>query len=76
MKNMNSYFNKEQLDLLSSINIKFSNEQDYSDDMLLDIHDIITNNYTDVGFDKEGMPTSLAPIYEKIIDIFYDKFDI
>ncbi len=76
MLNICRHFNTKQLDLLNSIGIFFDDEKDYSDDELLDIHDVITDNYLTYGFDKKGDATESAKIYEEIIDIFYDDFDV
>lgn len=53
-----------------------SDEKDYIEDELLDIHDRITDAYIANGFDKNGEPTTQAVIYESIIDLFYNEFDI
>ncbi len=76
MLNISKHFNTKQLDLLNSIRIFLDDEKDYSDDELLDIHDVITDNYLTYGFDEKDDATELAKIYEEIIDIFYDDFDI
>lgn len=75
MKNIISYFNYEQLSLLSKIGIVFSNDINYSDDELIEIHDKICNADL-ICFDEKGEPTDIGLIRESIIDIFYDKFDI
>ncbi|MCI2047829.1 MAG: hypothetical protein LKJ90_08955 [Faecalibacterium sp.] len=79
MKNINRYFDIEQLDLLKRIGIVFKPDHDYTDDELLNIEDIITNSYTDNGFahDSSGGITSepkqpICQQYESIIDIFFD----
>jgi hypothetical protein len=75
MKNLKSKFNKEQLDIITGIGVTLSDDHDYSDDELMDIHDQITDRYLDDGFDQNGEPTQAAAKYESLIDFFYDQLN-
>lgn len=75
MKKIKNKFNADQIQILGSIGIVFDDNIDYTDEMLMDFHDVITDNYLS-QFDKTGNPSNNAIIYEQIIDIFYDEFDI
>lgn len=75
MKNIKNKFNNDQIKVLESIGIVLDNNADYADETLMTFHDAITDNYLS-QFDENGSPNSNAIIYEQIIDIFYDEFDI
>ncbi|MBD5146969.1 MAG: hypothetical protein HDT21_13855 [Ruminococcus sp.] len=75
MKNIKNKFTVNQIKILESIGIVFDDNVDYTDEMLMKFHDVITDNYLS-QFDKAGNPSNNAIIYEQIIDIFYDEFDI
>lgn len=76
MKNVRSIFSSEQNKMLEEIGITFSDDIDYSDDELIEIHEKITDHYVTVGFDKNGDPTEKAYLWEKIIDLMYDELGI
>lgn len=76
MKNIEKYFNDKQLSLLANINIVFDNAHDYTTDELIRCHETITDHYISEGFDAAGEPTAACGLYESIIDLFYDQFDI
>ncbi len=75
MKNIKNKFNNDQIKVLENIGIFLDNNADYTDETLMVFHDVITDNYLS-QFDENGNPSSNAIIYEQIIDIFYDEFDI
>ncbi|MCM1024419.1 MAG: hypothetical protein NC395_10230 [Prevotella sp.] len=75
MKNIKNKFNADQVKMLESVGIVLDNNVDYTDEILMNFHDVITDNYL-LQFDENGNPSSNAIIYEQIIDIFYDEFDI
>ena len=73
MKGICSIFNKDQLELLKSIDISLSNEKDYSPEELDEIYTQITDYYQVAAFDKNSEPLPIAKEWERIIDTFYDK---
>lgn len=73
MKGICSIFNKDQLELLKSINISLSDEKDYSPEELDDIYTQITDYYQVAAFDENSEPLPIARDWERIIDTFYDK---
>ncbi len=73
MKGICSIFNKDQLELLKSINISLSDEKDYSSEELDEIYTQITDYYQVAAFDKNSEPLPIAKEWERIIDTFYDK---
>lgn len=73
MKGICSIFNKDQLELLKSINISLSDEKDYSPEELDEIYTQITDYYQVAAFDKNSEPLPIAKEWERIIDTFYDK---
>lgn len=75
MKNIKNKFNNDQIKVLENIGIVLDNNADYTDEALMAFHDVITDNYLS-QFDENGNPNSDTIIYEQIIDIFYDEFDI
>lgn len=76
MKNVKSKFNENQLFVLSKLGIFLTDDKEYSDDELMEFHDKITDEYLSKAFDELGEPNSLAKVFEQIIDIFYDEFEI
>lgn len=76
MNNIKSKFSEEQLLMLNVIGVTLSDDKDYSDDELMQIHDKITDYYIFNGFDKDDSPTEVAYACESLIDLFYDEFDI
>lgn len=75
MINVNSLFADEELEELKKIDVVFDPVHDYSDDELLDIHEIITENFP-YEYDADGNPKRLGRLFENIIDTFYNTFDI
>lgn len=75
MKNIKRKFNNDQIKMLEGIGIAFDDNVDYTDETLMAFHNVITDNYLS-QFDENGNPNSNAIIYERIIDIFFDEFDI
>lgn len=73
MKGICSIFNKDQLELLKSINISLSDEKDYSPEELDEIYTQITDYYQVAAFDENSEPLPIARDWERIIDTFYDK---
>lgn len=73
MKGICSIFNKDQLELLKSINIFLSDEKDYSPEELDEIYTQITDYYQVAAFDENSDPLPIARDWERIIDTFYDK---
>lgn len=73
MKGICSIFNKDQLELLKSINISLFDEKDYSPEELDEIYTQITDYYQVAAFDKNSEPLPIAKEWERIIDTFYDK---
>lgn len=73
MKGICSIFNKDQLELLKSINIFLSDEKDYSPEELDEIYTQITDYYQVAAFDENSDPLTIARDWERIIDTFYDK---
>ena len=76
MKKIRSIFNENQLFVLNNLGIDLIDDKDYCDDELIEIHDRTTDAYLSKAFDKSGEPNLSAPVFEQIIDIFFDKFDI
>jgi len=75
MKSIKNHFNNEQIKLLSSIGIYLSNDKDYTDDELISMHEILTDKYLD-HFNSKGDPDNQVKLFETIIDIFADDFEI
>lgn len=76
MTGVKSVFSSEELDFMkSTIGIELSDERDYSDDDLLDLHDQITEDLPH-DYDSEGNPLDSGRLFESIVDKFYDKFEI
>ena len=75
MKIKNS-FSENQISLLAEIGIDLSDNPDYSDSELMEMHDEICEMYLSRGFDERGEPTKECEIWESIIDIFCDDFGI
>lgn len=73
MKGICSIFNKDQLELLKSIDISLSDEKDYSLEELDEIYTQITDYYQVAAFDENSEPLPIARDWERIIDTFYDK---
>lgn len=73
MKGICSIFNKDQLELLKSIDISLSDEKDYSPEELDEIYTQITDYYQVAAFDENSEPLPIARDWERIIDTFYDK---
>lgn len=76
MTGVKSVFSSEELDFMkSTIGIELSDERDYSDDDLLELHDQITEDLPH-DYDSEGNPLDSGRLFESIVDKFYDKFEI
>lgn len=76
MTGVKSVFSSEELDFMkSTIGIVLSDERDYSDDDLLELHDQITEDLPH-DYDSEGNPLDSGRLFESIVDKFYDKFEI
>ena len=73
MKNVKSFFDEKQIEMLEEIDIELSDDIDYSDDELDDIYDKITEHYQVAAFDKNSEPLPIAEEWEEIIDIFFDE---
>ena len=76
MIGVKSVFSVEELDFMkSTIGIELSDDTDYSDDDLLELHEQITEELPH-DYDSEGNPLDSGRLFESIVDKFYDKFDI
>lgn len=65
MKNVAAFFSDEERSFIREYTgITLSDEKDYSDDELLQIHEAITDN------------APMDAVFERIIDKFYDNFEI
>jgi len=65
MRNVAAVFTAEELAFMKQhCGVVLSDERDYSDDDLLDIHEAITEN------------APLGDVLESIVDKFYDKFEV
>ena len=76
MKGIFSIFNKDQLELLKSINISLSDEKDYSLEELDEIYTQITDYYQVAAFDENSEPLPIARDWERIIDTLYDEGEL
>ena len=76
MKGIFSIFNKDQLELLKSINISLSDEKDYSLEELDEIYTQITDYYQVAAFDENSEPLPIARDWERIIDTLYDECEL
>jgi len=76
MTGVKSVFTDEELDFMkSSIGLELSDDKDYTDDELLEIHEQITAELP-YAYDTEGNPKDTGRLFESIVDKFYDHFDI
>ena len=76
MKGIFSIFNKDQLELLKSINISLSDEKDYSLEELDEIYSQITDYYQVAAFDENSEPLPIARDWERIIYTLYDEGEL
>lgn len=75
MTGVRSVFDQEELDFIeSSIGLVLSDTKDYTDDELLEIYDLITEELP-CEFDEEGYPLKTGWLFEHIIDKFLEHFD-
>lgn len=74
MKNIDSFFSKEELQSLQKIDINLDSDHDYSDDELIELHEKIEDGLP-YEYGEDG-PKKSALIFESIIDKFYDNFYI
>ena len=67
MKNVAAVFTAEELSFIEQHSgAALTDERDYSDDELLDIHQALCDN----------APSLVDPVFEQIIDKFYDNFEV
>lgn len=76
MTGVKSVFTPEEIEFMkSSLDLELSDTKDYTVDELLDIHDLITEELPH-DYDDEGYPLETGRMFERIIDKFYDHFNI
>ena len=76
MTGVKSVFSAKEIDFMkNALGIEFSDDKDYSDEELLEIHEQITEELPH-DYDDKGNPLESARLFESIVDKFYDKFDI
>lgn len=76
MTGVKSVFTENELSFMkSTIGIELSDEKDYSDDDLLEIHEEITEELPH-DYDSDGYPLESGRLFESIVDKFYNYFGI